>query len=56
MELKELLSEKRVAKGVITVKNRTYVVTYMPDGTQSAVGSNGKTYPEPIISRETNSV
>lgn len=45
MELKELFSEKRVANGVNTQKNNTFVVTHMPDGTQSVVGSNGKTYP-----------
>lgn len=42
-ELQSLFAEKRTAKFKSSKKGTTGIVTYLPDGSQSAV-SNGKTY------------
>ena len=44
-ELKQIFSEKKIAS-YISAKGRTGKVTYLPNGSQSAVDDkNGKTYP-----------
>ena len=44
-ELKQIFTEKKIAS-YISAKGRTGKVTYLPDGSQSAVDDkNGKTYP-----------
>ncbi len=37
MELKEIFKKKAVATGVLSKYNRSFVVTYLPDGSQNAV-------------------
>ncbi len=44
MELIELFAVKQITN-VTSSEGNSSVVTYLPDGTISAVGSNGKTYP-----------
>ncbi|HKJ64653.1 MAG TPA: hypothetical protein VJ969_04580 [Desulfopila sp.] len=43
MELKEIFTQKQVADGTNS-EGHSFVVTWLPDGSQSALSSSGKTY------------